>query len=150
MDIPTPEPVTGAPRLTYDPAWLAITRAFHPYFSSSVEQIPLPDPGVMRRKVAKELEKINAEGFLVPDLTSGSMFDDPPLVRTTAPVDVAAIQHFVATAPPQGTGGDHRVWYTNSQTRQFCDMLGIEDKVNPSGNEGKKDKVHSKGNRTGR
>ena len=43
------------PELTYDPEWLAITRAFHPYMSLSPEQVPFPTEAQARELVRNEL-----------------------------------------------------------------------------------------------
>ena len=41
MEVPTPES-DSPPRLQFDPEWLAITRAFHPWLSLTPNQRPLP------------------------------------------------------------------------------------------------------------
>ena len=43
------------PTLAYDPAWLAITRAFHPYFTLTRAQLPFPDEQTARASVEREL-----------------------------------------------------------------------------------------------
>ena len=45
----------ATPILAYDPAWLAITRAFHPYFSLTRAQLPFPDEQTARASVETEL-----------------------------------------------------------------------------------------------
>ncbi|RSH81388.1 hypothetical protein EHS25_006920 [Saitozyma podzolica] len=70
-EIPTPAASTSTststtPRLTFDPHWLAITRAFHPYLSTQFHQTPLPRPDELDALVSDELERIREEGLLVP------------------------------------------------------------------------------------
>jgi len=43
------------PTLAYDPTWLAITRAFHPYFTLTRTQLPFPDEPTARASVETEL-----------------------------------------------------------------------------------------------
>lgn len=136
LDIPTPEPVTpGQPKFTFDPQWLAITRALHPFLSTDFFQPPLPEPEVAKAMVADELQRIEQEGLLVPgqlgeaELAEGAV---PPLVWEKGPIDIGRVQQFWPTAPPEGEpGGSPSAWYTNPQTEAFCGMLGIENKINP-------------------
>jgi lariat debranching enzyme len=53
-----PAPLAGSdkPVLAYDPEWLAITRAFHPYLSTTRVQGTFPDEVRARAMVAQELE----------------------------------------------------------------------------------------------
>lgn len=65
LSIPTPittEPSTP-PSLTYDPAWLAITRAMHPFLSLSQRQTPLPPPEQLKELVRKEMAWVESEGL---------------------------------------------------------------------------------------
>lgn len=54
------------PRLTYDPNWLAITRALHPYLSLELHS-SLPPRVEQDALVADELVRIKEEGVLVPE-----------------------------------------------------------------------------------
>ncbi|KAF5378876.1 hypothetical protein D9615_006902 [Tricholomella constricta] len=133
IDIPTPQP-TGAqgvtdasssspPTLSYDPVWLAITRAFHPNLSLNRMQSAFPEETHARSLVARELEWVNTH---VP----------PKLGGTWA---VQGCQNFVMTAPPtqpdetgkKGGRIPQPPWYTNPQTEAFCAMLEIPNKINP-------------------
>lgn len=133
MDIPSPSS-TSPPRLTFDPTWLAISRAMYPYFSTEVIPPGLPDQTTLDALVADELARINDEGVLVParlskqDLAAGAT---APLVMTKGPIDISRVQQFWPTAPPEGQGGGPGQWYTNPQTEAFCGMLGMENKINP-------------------
>jgi len=48
------------PRFTFDPEWLAITRAFHPYLSTRRRQADYPDEETARANVAEEMEWVKA------------------------------------------------------------------------------------------
>ncbi|PPQ81075.1 hypothetical protein CVT25_014538, partial [Psilocybe cyanescens] len=107
------------PTLTFDPEWLAITRAFHPWLSTTRHQPAFPDEAEARALVAKELEWVRAN---VPKNERGEI-----LVREW--------QSFVMTAPGPGMEGGDKFrqppWYTNPQTEAFCRMLDIPNKINP-------------------
>lgn len=68
VDVPIPSEVlplnvpSGSrrwPTLTFDPEWLAITRAFHPWLSTTRSQSPFPDEAKARAMVQEELEWVN-------------------------------------------------------------------------------------------
>jgi len=121
--------------LAFDPAWLAITRALHPWFSTSKHQRPFPEESEARALVAKEREwvdkniKTNQDGEIL----------------------VADQQSFAMTAPGPGQEGANRYrqrksqlgaqttlliaflapWYKNPQTEAFCRMLAISNLIDP-------------------
>ncbi|GMK57624.1 hypothetical protein CspeluHIS016_0404580 [Cutaneotrichosporon spelunceum] len=66
LDIPAPGQ-QSPPRLTFDPHWLAITRALHPYLSLEVYGAALPPREEQEALVADELARIKEEGVLVPE-----------------------------------------------------------------------------------
>ena len=76
--------------MTFDPAWLAISRAFQPILSLQVHQQALPsDPTISKATIEKEL------AWIRQNLPDGG-----------AP-EVASIQMFERTAPAPGEpGGD--------------------------------------------
>ncbi|WVW85779.1 hypothetical protein I302_107817 [Kwoniella bestiolae CBS 10118] len=140
FEIPTPSSSTSdqPPRLTYDPQWLAISRAFHPYLSTSIQQTALPRPDILKQLVSDELTRIKEEGLLVPseNVNADGTVD---LVWAKGPIEVERVQKFWPTAPSQsqlppggdgGAGADQ--WYTNPQTEAFCGLLGVQNKVNPA------------------
>lgn len=86
MDVPSAESPT-TPRLTYDPEWLAITRAFHPYLSTSRLQPRLPDQAEAREKLKKELEWVT---------------------ENIGTRDILDCQEFRPTAPGPGSEGTNR------------------------------------------
>lgn len=135
LEIPDPFPPSfpGPPRLTYDPEWLAICRAFHPYLSTSYQPIPLPSPDVLEQMVKDEIARIKEEGLLVPtEPQDGAIEGQEGLVWEKGKVDVGRVQRFWWTAPPEGhPGGNDAAWYTNPQTEAFCGMLGVQNKINP-------------------
>jgi lariat debranching enzyme len=47
---------TQAPKLTFDPEWMAITRAFQPWLSRTRVQRAFPEEREARRMVSEELE----------------------------------------------------------------------------------------------
>ena len=84
-------------KFTYDPHWLAITRAMHSHLSLSVRQPLLPSGEEMAEMVKKELWRIQSEGLLVPL--------GEELVWEKGLVEVERVQKFWPTAPVQGQGG---------------------------------------------
>ncbi|KAH9483024.1 Lariat debranching enzyme [Psilocybe cubensis] len=121
IDTPTPSPDEG-PVLTFDEEWLAITRAFHPWLSTTRHQPPFPDEADARGIVARERAWVREN------------------VRSLA---VSECQSFARTAPGPGHEGGNKFkqrwlsvldaapWYTNPQTEAFCRMLDIPNKINP-------------------
>ncbi|EGN99421.1 hypothetical protein SERLA73DRAFT_182390 [Serpula lacrymans var. lacrymans S7.3] len=111
------------PTLTFDPEWLAIIRAFHPYFSMSRRQAVYPEEAAARAQVAEELSWVKAH---ISSTEEGETSD----LR-----EVESCQVFVQTAPGPGSEGPAKnqqpPWYTNPQTTAFCDMLELENKINP-------------------
>ncbi|TFK74614.1 DBR1-domain-containing protein [Pluteus cervinus] len=125
VDIPTTIPSSlaevqdVAPVLSYDPEWLAITRAFHPWLSLVRHQPALPDDEQLQALVKKELEWVNEN---IPKKLSEAML-------------VSDCQQFVQTAPGPGSEGSAKFqqppWYTNPQTEALCLLLDIPNKINP-------------------
>ena len=97
VDVLAPDaaPTSSAtPRLTYDPEWLAITRAFHPYLSTERTQAQYPDESTARLMIQKELEWVK------------SNVKNKSANVATGMRDVDDCQPFVMTAPgPGGEGG---------------------------------------------
>ncbi|KAH7107032.1 DBR1-domain-containing protein [Auriculariales sp. MPI-PUGE-AT-0066] len=115
QDIRTPVPINGStgPVLTFDPEWLAISRALHPFLSTSRAGLPLPSEETARGLVQRELDWVTA------NLGAQELKD---------------VQEFVQTAPsPIQKNKNLRQpqWYTNPQTVSFCNLIGVENKVNP-------------------
>jgi len=133
IDVPVPEvsstlnpeqrKAQHPPRLTYDPEWLAITRAFHPFLSTDRLQLKCPDEDAARLMVHKELEWVRSNVQNKSDSVA------------TGIRDVDDCQPFVMTAPGPGQEGRAKgtqpPWYTNPQTEAFCAMLDLENKINP-------------------
>ncbi|WVQ78964.1 hypothetical protein IAT38_001056 [Cryptococcus sp. DSM 104549] len=155
LEIPAPLPSStpGRPRITFDPQWLAITRALHPWLSTTYEQKQLPSREAIEQLVADEVARIESDGLLVPELHGpvgeggqpvevvegdGEEAQGPaPLVWETGLIDIDRVQKFWPTAPPtRGPGhqaeGSPGAWYTNPQTEAFCGMLGLKNMVNPA------------------
>ncbi|KAH7886925.1 lariat debranching enzyme, C-terminal domain-containing protein [Phlebopus sp. FC_14] len=110
----------SGPKLTYDPEWLAITRAFHPYFSASRHQASYPDEATARARVAEELSWVK-ENIVRKTCDEGSL-------------SIHGRQLFAPTAPGPGNEGNAKFMqppsYTNLQTVAFCDMLKLQNKIN--------------------
>lgn len=82
------------PILTYDPEWLAITRAFHPYLSKHKTQPIYPDEDAARGMMEKELEWVKSN---VRNKSESSKAG----IR-----DIDDCQAFVMTAPGPGQEGE--------------------------------------------
>ncbi|KAF8549037.1 DBR1-domain-containing protein [Imleria badia] len=128
LEVPHPTTVSTEPQspvLAYDPEWLAITRAFQQYFTTTRQQATYPDEPTARTRVATELEWV--EENIARKVTNDS---------AKSPLSVDNCQVFVQTAPGPGNEGNAQFqqppWYTNPQTVAFCSMLGIENRINPS------------------
>ncbi|KAF8273158.1 hypothetical protein EI94DRAFT_1716797 [Lactarius quietus] len=107
VDIPTKEEGTSSEEpatvvLSYDPEWLAITRAFQPYLSRKREQAVYPDPDSARAAVAREWDWVHAHA----------------LPKLGAECRVDACQRFV-----EGVDGAHQ------QTDAFVALLEMENVV---------------------
>ncbi|KAG9036934.1 hypothetical protein FRB95_007497 [Tulasnella sp. JGI-2019a] len=105
------------PKFAFDSEWLGITRATNPYLSTSHSPIPFPPPEVLHREIAEAVKWVREH-----------ICDDDK--------DIGSIQMFQRTSPCSVNGFKGRnypqpSWYTNPQTVAFCDMLGIENKINP-------------------
>lgn len=97
IDVPLSPDFTSenasSPMFTFDPEWLAITRALHPHLSTSRVQTPLPTSEEARSLVATELEWVRQNvpnGGLQP---------------------VSEVQKFWRTAPGPGNDQDQNREY---------------------------------------
>ncbi|TFY67350.1 hypothetical protein EVJ58_g1673 [Rhodofomes roseus] len=107
-----------APVLSFDPEWLAVTRAFHSYMPTGPSQMMYPEESAAREAVEKELAWVKEH------------------VKTTK---VEECQAFVVTAPPPNPAtdsgnpeqGQQPPHHPNPQTQAFCSMLEIENKIDP-------------------
>ncbi|KAG8816920.1 hypothetical protein FRC17_000133 [Serendipita sp. 399] len=137
IDVSTPVPVPdhAPPKLTFDPEWLAISRAMHPLLSTERRSTVPPRLSLAQNWVQKELEWIKdrlkqkkaAESSPQAEAASGGGGGDEAV-----DLEISSIQQFVMTAPgpSRGGGGPPLLWYTNPQTEAFCDLIGVENKVN--------------------
>ncbi|OAV96916.1 hypothetical protein PTTG_26186 [Puccinia triticina 1-1 BBBD Race 1] len=105
-------------KLFFDPHWLAITRAFHPFLPLQQYGNPkLPtDRIAIQKLIDRELEWVKHN--IVPEA-----------------LEVINVQQFTKTAPGIGDPGGEQTgqpfWYTNPQTLAFTDLLKINNKINP-------------------
>lgn len=136
IDIAAPLSTTDAPLFAFDPEWLAICRAFHPWLSMTRQQPVFPEEAEARALVAQERAWVDAN---VKTDERGSL-------------PIGDCQTFAMTAPGPGSEGRNKLrqrwsihiyfvkifvnafaapWYTNPQTEAFCRMLDIPNKINP-------------------
>ncbi|EIN03753.1 DBR1-domain-containing protein [Punctularia strigosozonata HHB-11173 SS5] len=113
VDIPAPSS-SAPPKITFDPEWLAITRAFHPYMSMSRQQSTYPDEAKVREILATEQTWVAQH---VPGASQGKELSD--------------CQVFCQTATGGSDGPKHGQpsFISNPQTAAFCAMLQIENKI---------------------
>ncbi|KAJ3757998.1 DBR1-domain-containing protein [Lentinula raphanica] len=103
---------SSQPVLTFDPQWLAITRAFHSHISLTHQQKPFPNEATAREMVAKELAWVKEH------------------IEEEGKIRVEDVQQFVRTAPgPESIPGQPPA-YSNPQTEAFCRMLMVSNFIN--------------------
>ncbi|ETW85004.1 hypothetical protein HETIRDRAFT_457218 [Heterobasidion irregulare TC 32-1] len=119
---------TSPPILSYDPEWLAITRAFQPFFSLTRHQPPFPKEAQAWAMIEKELEWVKQN-------VGKKLAADDAHVSRPAFWRVDSCQKFAMTAPGPGQEGGPKhqqpPLYANPQTDAFADMLEIENKIAP-------------------
>ncbi|KAI0039576.1 DBR1-domain-containing protein [Auriscalpium vulgare] len=126
IDVPVPSghAATVAPVVAFDPEWLAITRAFHPFLSTTERQPPFPTLKQARGMVEKELTWVRQN--------VGRRLG----VKPAGAWRVDACQTFAMTAP--GHGQEEHLErtcpraHTNPQTQAFATLLDIANKINPA------------------
>ncbi|KIM43939.1 hypothetical protein M413DRAFT_9238 [Hebeloma cylindrosporum] len=109
-----------SPLLSYDPEWLAITRAFHSYLSLTRQQSNFPEEAEARALVAQAAKWV----------------EENVKTNEQGEIPVADHQTFVMTAPGPGSQEpgakvQQPPWYGNPQTDAFCRMLDIPNNFNP-------------------
>ncbi|KAI0328071.1 DBR1-domain-containing protein [Cubamyces sp. BRFM 1775] len=116
IDVDAPSSSSGPPILSFDPEWLAITRAFNLYMSLERKQSTYPDEGSARDAVRQSLEWINAH--VLAGKEDGQLkVEDVQQFSMTAP---GPVNNEPKTPPP---------YYPNPQTAAFCALLQIENKI---------------------
>jgi len=118
LEIDTPQPIRVSPNLTFDPIWLAITRSFHSIMPLSRTPANLPtESTVIQGTITRELNWVRNH------------------LPHRGEIPIGDVQNFVKTAPaPEDPNGLSQIMppaYSNPQTRAFCDLIGIDDKVSP-------------------
>lgn len=94
LELPFPvesEP-NSPPSFTFDPHWLAITRALHPFLSLTPQQARMPSMGELKELVKKEMQWVNERGLGFDESGQGK-------------VKVEQVQTFWKTAPCPGEPG---------------------------------------------
>lgn len=99
----------NTPVLAYDPEWLAITRAFHPYMSLSRSPLPYPDESQAREAVRRELEWVKTHVYGSKGIHK-----------------VEDCQKFVMTAPGPGPEGSSTKEQRESPTLYTCLFFDME------------------------
>ena len=138
FDIDAPDS-HNPPKLTFDPEWLAISRAMHPYLSVSQRQVPLPSAKALKIRIGnaaawvkehigedKEIASVQTFSMTSPKSTPGLAGKNYPQRESVHCTGASAARHRLSLcsfAPA--------LVYTNPQTLAFCEMLGIKNKVNP-------------------
>ncbi|KAI0047048.1 Metallophos-domain-containing protein [Auriscalpium vulgare] len=126
VDLPTSASFADAPApvLAFDPEWLAITRAFHPFLSTTRYQPPFPSLEEAWESIGKELawvkENVGKKLGIEESVES-------PVWR------VDACQKFVMTAPgPEQDGQAQQQqppFFSNPQTEAIASLLEIPNKI---------------------
>ncbi|KAK2791993.1 hypothetical protein FQN51_001967 [Onygenales sp. PD_10] len=111
------------PSLTYDKEWLAITRVFANdlILGDRHARIP-PNKGDARYKA----DILAAEEWVEENIVKQDKLTIPHNFSITAPVYDPAVPIQTRETPPE---------YTNPQTAQFCELVGIENKFHLSDEE---------------
>lgn len=102
---------TQAPKLTFDPEWMAITRAFQPWLSRTRIQRTFPEEGEARRMVSEELE------WVMKKVGDG--------------YEIGGCQVFSQSAPGPGEIGSEEIplGYSNGQTGALCGLLSMSNRI---------------------
>ncbi|KAF8999137.1 lariat debranching enzyme, C-terminal domain-containing protein [Cyathus striatus] len=122
IDIPSSDPPTTTtpttPQLYLDPEWLAITRAFQPFFSRTKHQPAFPPESEARALVATSLAWVKKN----------------VKVDTEGRIPVVDWQRFemIAPGPGQSKAGVQPPYYANPQTEALCRMLYVKNKISPT------------------
>ncbi|KAI8967707.1 lariat debranching enzyme, C-terminal domain-containing protein [Mycotypha africana] len=121
LDIPSPNDDNQDYDFYYDMEWLAITRALHPFLSTTYQQahIPFTDDELQNR-IAEERR------FLETKQQSGIL--DLKIPHNFEPTAPAYNPEMLPTNPQLIKECQHP--FLNPQTAKFCEEIGIENKIN--------------------
>lgn len=127
---------TPSPKLTYDREWLAISRALHPFLSTARKQPPLPPPSNMGPLIQEsqrwvdenvgEKEIVSVQQFVMtaPGPTNTNQHPIPGLGQRKC-------THSIRRRDFSNAARNSAPYYANPQTKAFCEMLGLENRVDP-------------------
>ena len=120
MEIPTKQPLQRPLKLEYDAEWLAITRAMAEELQLSSDASPNPTlpPDLGQDAYLPRIER--EEAWVQEHIVAKNLLGVP--------------ENFVAVAPPHDEGQDIKAAeqpreYPNPQTQQFCDLIGIDNRL---------------------
>ncbi|RPB01918.1 DBR1-domain-containing protein [Choiromyces venosus 120613-1] len=125
LSIPVKKSKSG---LSYDPEWLAITRALNPYLHKPPSVLNSEDfKGIISQKIAEERKWVE-ENIVVK-----GKLGIPKNFEITAPIHEGSPNAREDRLPES---------YINAQTTAFCELLGIEDgtRFAPPGSEQKEER----------
>nr|GAT52871.1 RNA lariat debranching enzyme [Mycena chlorophos] len=126
IEVPRPPTVdtstsSGAPKLFFDPHWLAIVRAFAPYLPLEEQATPLPPADQAPQLIADAAEWIKENVQGTREDNGLKAIDDVQVFKRTAPPTKSASAVEDTNKTPQA--------YVNPQTEAFCQMLGIPNVI---------------------
>ncbi|KAM7214581.1 Lariat debranching enzyme, C-terminal domain containing protein [Rhypophila decipiens] len=110
-------------KLEYDPEWLAITRALHPYLVVGEDDhnrgdAKTPSPPTVNEKDLRLIID-ESRAWVEENITSQGKLVIPESFVLTAPVHNPGEDPETSSKQPEE--------YTNPQTTRFCELLGLED-----------------------
>ncbi|KAK9427814.1 lariat debranching enzyme, C-terminal domain-containing protein [Lipomyces doorenjongii] len=120
MQVPTQEHIGEHHQLCYDPEWLAITKAMEPYMSLYERQPKLFATAAEQEALEESIRK--AREWVQKNIVEVGKLEIPSNFVHTAPFSHSD-DSSMRTAKFQPTE------YNNTQTQDFCDMLGIPNRI---------------------
>ncbi|KAK9385690.1 lariat debranching enzyme, C-terminal domain-containing protein [Lipomyces mesembrius] len=120
IQVPTQEHIGTTHQLCYDPEWLAITKAMSPYMSLDERQPQLFATATEREALEESIRK--AREWVQKNVVEVGKLEIPSNFVHTAPFSQSADSSM-------RTGNLQPTEYNNTQTQDFCDMLGIPNRI---------------------
>ncbi|KAK9374818.1 lariat debranching enzyme, C-terminal domain-containing protein [Lipomyces chichibuensis] len=120
IQVPTQERIGTAHQLCYDPEWLAITKATEPYMSLDERQPKLFATATEQEVLEESIRK--AREWVQKNIVEVGKLEIPSNFVHTAPFSQSD-DSSMRTAKFQP------IEYNNAQTQDFCDLLGIPNRI---------------------